>query len=70
MTARPGYGTRYDKTTGNAIDIARQRAPGAGLRLEYATAWCAKCQTDKSTKGGKKRAGMFFCAQCTTPKQA
>lgn len=70
MPSHPGYGTRFDKTTANAIDLARQQAPGVGVRLDYATAWCAKCQKDKSTKGGKKCVGMFFCAECTTPKQA
>lgn len=64
---KPGVGTRFDKMTGNAIDIARESAPGVGVRLRYDRIFCAKCQQDKSTKGGKRRAGMFFCADCCAP---
>ena len=66
----PGFGTRFDKFTPNAVDLAREDAPGAGVRVRYAMCFCAKCQKDKDAKGGKKRAGLFVCADCLAPREA
>jgi hypothetical protein len=64
MPSKPGYGTRYDALTANAIDKARESAPGPGLYQRMGDAFCAKCQQQKSTKGGSRRHGMFFCCEC------
>lgn len=59
-----GYGTRYDKFTANAIDAAREAAPGVGLYKNFSLSFCGRCQKDKPSKGRKKVGPMFVCADC------
>jgi hypothetical protein len=69
MSARPGYGTRFDAFTPNAIDRARECAPGAGLYKKMGAAFCAGCQQDRSTKGGTRRSGIFVCESCLSKRK-
>ena len=70
MTARAGYGSRYDRFTPNAIYAARDSSRAPPPMLDYGHIFCAKCQQNKSKKGHKRRGPLFICADCTAGRAA
>jgi late competence protein required for DNA uptake (superfamily II DNA/RNA helicase) len=44
-------------------------AKGGGVYYTPNKILCVRCNASKPLKGGKKRAGMFFCAECSKPKE-
>jgi len=69
MTTRPGYGSRYDRFTPNAIDAARDESRAPPPKLDYGHILCAKCQQKKPKKGCKKRGPLLVCADCSQPNK-
>lgn len=70
MTKTQGFGTRYDATTPNAIDKAREKSH-IGIALPT-TRFCLKCQQQRPAVGCLKLvAGSYLCAECRPkPKES